>query len=256
MPFIDTHCHLSHPDYNDDLKDVLQRAEDAGVTCVICAGYDMETSERSVVMAKETQMIRAAVGVHPNDADTFRLEAEERLRELAADRKFVVAIGETGLDYHHNHSPRETQHEVFRKHIDLAREFDLPLIVHSRDAQADVLAIMKEMGLPPKGAVMHCIPADPAFARGSLELGCFLGIAGNITFKNAGDFRELVGTLPIDRLLLETDAPYLTPHPYRGKRNEPARLTLTAAVLAETLGMDLDTVMEQTSDNARRLFSL
>ena len=256
MHFIDTHCHLNHADYADDLTDVLRRAEDAGVGQVVCAGYDLESSVEAVRLARDVRMIHAAVGVHPHDAQTFTPEVEGQIRELASKCECVTAIGETGLDYYRSLSPKEAQQDAFRWHIDLACELNLPLIVHSRDAHEDVLAILNEMGVPPRGAVMHCLPADAAFAQGALELGCFLGIAGAITFKNAESLRQIVSSLPLSQLLLETDAPYLTPHPHRGHRNEPAYLPLTAQILADTLGMDMESISKQTTENACRLFHL
>jgi TatD DNase family protein len=254
MNFIDTHCHLNHPDYSGDLADVLLRAENAGVGLMVCAGYDLESSVQAAKLAKEVRIIHAAVGVHPHDAGTFTPGIEEQIRELASQSECVVAIGETGLDYYRSLSPRDAQQDAFRRHIDLACELDLPLIVHSRESHADVLAILKEKGVPPRGAVMHCLPADSAFAEGALELGCFLGIAGAVTFKNAETLRQIVKNLPLDRLLLETDAPYLTPHPYRGQRNEPSYLPLTAQAVADALGLGIEIVGSRTTENACRLF--
>lgn len=252
--YIDTHCHLNHPDYRMDLGVVLKRAEEAGVERILCVGYDMETSVLAVKLARDVSMISAAIGVHPHDADTFSPDFVEQLRELAADREHVVAIGETGLDYFRSLSPHVTQQRAFRRHIELAHELELPLIVHSRDAQEDVLQVLIEAGLPPKGVVMHCLPADGDFARRSVEMGCYVGLGGTVTFKNAQPIRDIVSGLPIDRLLLETDAPYLTPHPYRGQRNEPGYLPLIASSLAEAQGVSLQDIADQTTANARRLF--
>lgn len=253
---IDTHCHLNHPDFAGDLPDVLHRAQGSGVHQVICVGYDYESSAMAVRLARQIRMIRAAVGVHPHDADTFSPQMEQLLKKLASDREHVVAIGETGLDYYRNLSPRKTQQEAFRRHIEMARGLDLPLVVHSRDAQDDVLAILREHSLPPRGVVMHCLPSDPDFARTSLELGCYLGIAGPITFQNAQRLREIARGLPLDSLLLETDSPYLTPHPYRGQRNEPSYLPLVAAKLAEAHGVAPSEIASATTSNARKLFGI
>jgi TatD DNase family protein len=253
---IDTHCHLNHPDFYGDLADVLHRAEESGVRQVVCVGYDLESSELASRLAREIKMISAAVGIHPHDAATFTAEAEERIRELAADREHVVAIGETGLDYYRDLSPRDVQQDAYRRHIELAREMGLPLIVHSREAGSDVLGILGEQGLPTRGVVMHCLPSDRDFAARAIELGCYVGIAGPITFRNADSLREIARELPPDRVLLETDAPYLTPHPYRGRRNESAYLPLVAASLAESLGMTPDEIAAATTANARKLFGL
>jgi len=255
-PLIDTHCHLNHPDFAGDLPKVLLRAEEAAVVQIICVGYDLDSSALAVRLVREILMVRAAVGVHPHDADTFSPDAEEQVKKLASDRKHVVAIGETGLDYYRDLSPRDAQRAAYRRHIEMARDLELPLIVHSRDAQDDVLAILREHGLPPRGAVMHCMPSDPDFAQRSMELGCYVGIAGPITFRNARRLREIASGLPLDRLLLETDAPYLTPHPHRGQRNEPSYLPLVAASLADAQGVTPGEVAAATTLNARRLFGL
>ena len=253
---IDSHCHLNHPDLLGDLAEVLRRAEDADVRLVICVGYDLESSVQAVQIARTVNMVRAAVGVHPHDADKSSPGALAQIRKLASETDHVVAIGETGLDYYRNLSPKRAQQESFRAHIALAKDLGLPLIVHSRDAQEDVLAILADEGAPPRGVVMHCMPSDADFARGALELGCYLGIAGPITFQNAVKLREIVAGLPLDRLIVETDAPYLTPHPYRGRTNEPSYVRLTAEKLAEVHGVRLAEVASITTANARRLFAL
>lgn len=253
---IDTHCHLNHPDFAGSLPKALLRAEEAGVCCVICVGYDLESSALAARLAREIRMIRAVVGVHPHDADTFTPEIEDQIRRLASEKEHVVAIGETGLDYYRNLSPKKAQQEAFRRQIELAREMELPLIVHSRDAQSDVLGILGDCGLPPRGVVMHCMPSDEEFARKALELGCYLGIAGPITFHNAARLREIVSGLPLDSLLVETDAPYLTPHPHRGHRNEPSYVRLIAEKLAEVHGVSFGEAASITTANARELFAL
>jgi TatD DNase family protein len=253
---IDTHCHLNHPDLLGDLPEVLRRAEDAGVRQAICVGYDLESSVQAVEIARTVRMVRAAVGVHPHDADSASPGVLAQIGKLASERDHVVAIGETGLDYYRNLSPRRAQQESFRAHIALAKDLGLPLIVHSRDAQEDVLAILGDEGPPPRGTVMHCLPSDADFARGALDLGCCLGIAGPITFQNAAKLREIVAGLPLERLLVETDAPYLTPHPHRGGTNEPSYLRLTAEKLAEVQGVRFAEVASVTTANARRLFAL
>jgi TatD DNase family protein len=253
---VDTHCHLNHPDFAGDLPKVLLRAEEAGVCRVICVGYDPDSSALAVHLAREIRMISAAVGVHPHDADTFSSEVEDQIRRLASEKEHVVAIGETGLDYYRNLSPKKAQQDAFRRHIGLARELELPLIVHSRDAQSDVLAILGDCGLPPRGVVMHCMPSDGEFARKALELGCYLGIAGPITFQNAAGLREIVSGLPLDSLIIETDAPYLTPHPHRGQRNEPSYVRLVAEKLAEVHGVSFGEAASITTANARKLFAL
>lgn len=253
---IDSHCHLNHPDFYGDLAEVLHRAEEAGVCKVICAGFDLESSTQAARLAHEIKMIYATVGVHPHDASTFTPDAEDQIRKLASDKEHVAAIGETGLDYYFNLSPKEAQQQAYRRHIMMAQEMGLPLVIHSRDAYDDILEILKEEGLPARGVVMHCLPGNRDFAMRSLELGCYLGIAGPITFRSAGDLREITRELPLDRILLETDAPYLTPHPHRGQRNEPSYLPLVAASLAEAKGITPGEVYSATTSNARKLFGL
>jgi TatD DNase family protein len=253
---LDTHCHINHSDFRHDLPEVLQRAESALVKRLICVGYDLESSAKAVDLSNDLEMVWSAVGVHPHDASTFTAEIEGEIRALAVGNKRVVAIGETGLDYYRNLSPVDSQKDAFRRHIRLAKEVDLPLIIHSRDAGDDVLAILVEEGLPPRGAVMHCFSGDVAFARKTIDIGCMLGLAGQITFKNADMLRQVAEAVPLDRIVLETDAPYLAPDPYRGKRNEPAYVALIAAKLAEVRGITPDEVATQTTANAEALFRI
>jgi TatD DNase family protein len=253
--FVDTHCHINHPDYGD-LPKVLVRAREAGVNRLICAGYDIESSVTAAKLAREIHMVYAAVGIHPYDAPTLTPAVEDQLRKLAEDRERVVAIGETGLDYFRAQTPPDVQQESFRRHIRMAHELSMPLIVHSRDAQGDVLSILEKEGIPAAGAVMHCLPADRDFAVRAANLGCYLGIAGQITFRNGQALKEIVADLPIDHLILETDSPYLTPHPHRGERNEPSYIPLIAAGVAEVKGMTVSEVASATTANARRLFGL
>lgn len=253
---IDTHCHLNHPDFADDVELVMRAISDARVDILICAGYDLPTSEEAVSLAGRFDCIRAAVGIHPHDADTFTPEAETRIRELASDTRHVAAIGEAGLDYYRCLTPHGIQQDAFRRHIRLAHELSLPLIIHSRNAQNDVLEILADEGIPPRGAVMHCLPDDLDFAERAVRLGCHFGLAGNITFKNAQGIRDIAAVMPIDRILIETDSPYLAPHPFRGKRNDPSHLPLILEKLAEVRGMTLEETESATSSNARRLFGI
>jgi TatD DNase family protein len=253
---VDTHCHLNHPDLTGDMPEVLRRAEEAGVCRVVCVGYDLETSVLAVKIARQIRMVSAAVGVHPHDAGTFTKDVAEQIKHLAEDKEHVVAIGETGLDYYRDLSPRDAQQRAFRAHIELAHELDLPLVIHGREAQADVITILQECGLPNRGVVMHCMPSDADFARKALELGCYLGIAGPVTFQNAANLREIVSGLPLDRLLVETDSPYLTPHPHRGGRNEPAYVRLVAEKVAEVQGIPFAEAAAATTANACKLFGL
>jgi TatD DNase family protein len=215
----------------------------------------MESSAEAVSQAKRCPMVYATVGVHPHDASKFRDGNEELLIQLCREKK-VVAVGETGLDYHYNLSPKDTQQQVYRLHIRLAHTLGLPLVIHGREAGDDILDILDDEGMPDRGAVLHCFSGDADMAFRALEMGCYLGIAGPITFRNADDFRNMIEGLPLDSLLVETDAPYLAPHPHRGKRNEPAYVRIVAEKLAEVKGIPLSEVASVTTSNSERLFGL
>lgn len=256
MPaLVDTHCHLNHHDLASDVAGVLLRAREADVGRVICAGFDMESSLLAASQARKYPTVYATVGVHPHDASMLRPRDEEELERLCREEK-VVAVGETGLDYHYDLSPRDIQKRAYRFHIRLAHKVGLPLVIHSREAGSDILEILADEGMPESGAVLHCFSGDMDMACRALEMGCHLGIAGTITFRSADDFRSTVEGLPLDSLLIETDAPYLAPHPHRGKRNEPAYVRLVAERLADVKGISLNEVAESTTANALTLFAL
>lgn len=257
MALIDTHCHLNHSDLADDLPAVLDRAAEAGVSRTICAGYDMESSMLAVDQARALPGVYATIGVHPHDASKFRPRDEERLLKLCEESEGrVVAVGETGLDFHYNLSPHGIQRQVYRLHIRLAKTMGLPLVIHSREAGEEILEILAEEGLPGRGAVLHCFSGGVEEACRAVEMGCHLGIAGTITFKNASALRQTIENLPLDRLIVETDAPYLAPDPYRGKRNEPAYVRIVAQKLAEVLDVPQSEIASATTSNAERLFRL
>jgi len=257
MQLIDSHCHLDFPDFDPDREEVLARARAAGVDTLINPGADLPSSQRAVALAEKQPGVYAAVGIHPHDASSLDERGLARLRRLAAHPK-VVAIGEIGLDYYRDLSPRDQQRTAFNAQLELAAELNLPVIVHQREAAEDVLAILRAWaGRLTAGGVLHAFSASHfAMAREALSMGFYIGIGGPITFANAGRLRETVPKLPLERLLLETDAPYLTPHPYRGQRNEPAYLTLVARRLAELHSVPVETLADQVSDNTRRLFRL
>ncbi|EEG76593.1 TatD family hydrolase [Dethiobacter alkaliphilus] len=250
---IDTHAHLNDKRFSDDLPSVLERAKAAGVEIIINVGYDLASSENSLKFSDRFPQMYAAVGIHPHEAAQTPKGSLEGLRRLAVENK-VVALGEMGLDYYYDHSPRPVQQEMFRRQIRLALELDLPVIVHDRDAHHDVLTILREEGAV-KG-VMHCFSGDVAFARQCLDLGFYLSLAGPVTFKNAKDLAAVAREVPLERLLLETDAPYLAPVPYRGKRNEPAHVAVVAQKVAEIRETDVASIARQTTENAKRLFNL
>jgi TatD DNase family protein len=256
--FIDSHCHIDGSDYDADRADVIARAREAGVTTMLNVGTgDPHTDafKRAVELAERHQEIFAAVGVHPHDAKLFDDAAEQHLVELIQKSKRVIAWGEIGLDYHYDHSPRDVQREVFRRQLRRARELELPVVIHSREANDDTIAIIRdELSDYHRAGVLHCFGGNLAMAQAAIELGFFISFAGNLTFKKADDLRDIARQLPLDRLLIETDCPYLTPVPFRGRRNEPARVVETARCLAEIHGKELEEIGRTTSENFVRLF--
>jgi TatD DNase family protein len=263
---IDSHCHLDFSQFNPDRGAVLKRALAAGVTTIINPGTDLASSRRAVTMAQTFgDHVYAAVGVHPHDASSFDQQTLAALRELAAHDE-VVAIGEIGLDYYRDRSPRDQQRAAFEAQLTVAADLSLPVIVHQREAAADVMAILKDWGtsipldevttLAHPGCVLHAFSGDQALADEAVQMGFFVGVGGPLTYRNARSLPKIVTRLPLERVLIETDAPYLPPHPHRGQRNEPAYLTLVAQRLAELRGLPLDSLAHQLLNNTRRLFGL
>ncbi|MDD5108131.1 MAG: TatD family hydrolase [Candidatus Omnitrophica bacterium] len=250
---IDTHCHLDFPAFNVDRDAVIQRATDAGIAYFINIGATLESSIASCELAKKYTQIYASVGVHPHDADGFDVRAENKLRELAQSNK-VVAIGETGLDYYRNLSNPDNQKEAFIKQIELAKELKLPLVIHCRQAEADVIQIIKSA--LPLAAVVHCFSGDEKFLQECLECGFFISFTCNITYKKAQNLREMVHLAPLDRLMLETDAPYLSPEGFRGLRNEPLQIKLLAEEVSRIKGVSFGEIANKTSQNAKKFFNL
>jgi TatD DNase family protein len=253
----DSHTHLDDDAFDPDREEVIARARAAGVQRIITVGslQGLTGAERSLSIASTHDSIWATVGIHPHDARLADPPGLERLEEIASD-PHVVAIGETGLDYHYDHSPRDVQRSVLRSFIAMALRTRKPLVIHSREAMPDTLRIMDEEGGWEAGGVFHCFSGRPSDARTILDHGFHLSFAGVVTFKKADTVRSLVADLPRDRLLIETDAPYLAPVPYRGKRNEPARVRLVAESFARIWGVTLDEAARITSQNAERLFGL
>jgi TatD DNase family protein len=213
--------------------------------------------ERAVVLAEKHPEIYVAVGIHPHDAKLFDDAVEERLGNLITGSTRVVAWGEIGLDYHYDHSPRDVQREVFRRQLKLARELNLPVIIHSREADEDTVSILREeLSGYERAGVLHCFGGKLQMARDAIDLGFYVSFAGNLTFKKAEDLRDIARQLPLERLLVETDCPYLTPVPFRGKRNEPARVVETAGCLAALHGLEVSEVARSTSENFARLFGV
>jgi len=250
---IDTHCHLEMPQFNPDRDAVIARAKEAGFEALITVGSDLEGTVKGMELAGRYDFIYSSIGIHPHDAKNFSDEIYNDLLKWSNETK-VVAIGETGLDYHYDHSPREVQREVFRRHLLLARETDLPVIIHSREAKEDTLAILEESGV--NRGVLHCFSGDMEMAQRAMSMGLHISFAGPVTFKKSADLREIARLVPDDYLLVETDAPYLSPEPFRGKRNEPSYLLNTVRQLAEIRGVSPDDIARVTTLNAKRLFGI
>jgi TatD DNase family protein len=258
VTFIDSHCHIDGPEYDADREEVIARARDAGVNTMLNVGTGDPHSgafDRAVDLAEKQEGIYAAVGVHPHDAKLFDDAAERRLIDIGRQSTKVIAWGEIGLDYHYDHSPRDVQREVFRRQLRIARELDLPVVIHSREADDDTSTILgEELTRYEPSGVLHCFGGRLAMAQHAIELGFFISFAGNLTFKKAEDLREVARQLPLERLLIETDCPYLTPVPFRGRRNEPARVVETAQCLASLHGKELEEIGRITSENFAKLF--
>jgi TatD DNase family protein len=262
MIFVDSHCHIDGKEFDADRADVVKRAAAAGVRAMLVVGTgeadDFENFERAVRVAEQYENIFAAVGVHPHDAKTFDAEAERRLIDLARSSRKVVAWGEIGLDFYYDHSPREVQAEVFRRQIRIAADLGLPVIIHSRAADAETIEILSaECGNEKfRGGIMHCFGGTPAMAEALMKIGFLISFAGNVTFKKAENLREAARVVPLERLLIETDCPFLTPVPFRGKRNEPAYVVETARFLADFYGIELETLAAQTTRNFTEFFGV
>jgi TatD DNase family protein len=261
MTLFDTHCHLNFEAYDADRADVVARAADAGVTRILNPGIDLPTSRAAVEMAARFERVYAAVGVHPNSSAGFAPALLDELRTLAA-APGVVAIGEIGLDYYWDRSPRERQVAAFEQQLALAAALELPVIIHNRDASEDVLAVLETWvpTLPPalkaRPGVLHSFSAPLSIAERALAAGFYLGFTGPITFKKADDVRAAARLAPLDRVLVETDGPFLTPVPFRGQRNEPAYIPYIVQALAQTKDLPETTAAAALLGNARRLFGI
>ncbi|NLC77566.1 MAG: TatD family hydrolase [Clostridia bacterium] len=255
MEFIDSHVHLMDRKYNQDLPQVLANARAAGVSAMVNIGYDLDSSRRAVAMAKEEDDLYAVVGIHPHDAVTCTPEALAELEQLAGEQK-VVAIGEMGLDYYRNLSPKDAQQQSFRDQLRLAKKLNKPIVIHDRDAHGDVMDILREEKIPEAGGVLHCYSGSWEMARQAMKMGLYISIAGPVTFNNARRLQDIAKLMPLSHLLIETDCPYLTPEPYRGRRNEPAYVVEVAKMIASVKGVPLEEVARATTMNAKRLFGI
>jgi TatD DNase family protein len=268
MTLIDSHCHIDGEAFDGDRDEVVKRAREAGVVAMLNVGTGDPHSDhfrKAVAVAEKYKNVFASVGVHPHDAALYDDAAEAHLIELVNSSKKAIAWGEIGLDYYYDHSPKDVQKEVFRRQIRTAKKLDLPIIVHSRDANEDTIAILRDE-FPPQAAVadegvrapgiMHCFGGTPQMATALMSIGFLISFAGNVTFKKAENLRDSARVVPLDHLLVETDCPFLTPEPVRGKRNEPCFVAHTANFLADLYGIELESLAAQTTANFLNLFRL
>lgn len=258
--FVDSHAHIDGPEFDADRDEVIQRARDAGVSLILNVGTGDPHSgalERAVDLASRSENVYAALGTHPHDARLYDDAAEDKIRKLISDNSRAIAWGEIGLDFHYDNSPREVQVEVFRSQLRSARELNVPVVIHTREAEVETIeALRTEWSGSELPGVMHCFSGSQSLAEKAIELGMLISFSGILTFKKADDLRHIAQQLPLDHLLIETDCPYLTPVPYRGKRNEPAYVVEVARCLAELREISLEEVGQITTANFARLFGL
>ena len=251
----DTHCHLDFKDFESDRNEVIKRSKEEGVDLIVNVGSSLQGTKASIEISEENDFIYAAAGIHPHEADSVTEKDLEEFRKFL-DRDKVVAIGEIGLDYFKNISSRDNQKKLVKILLNEAKERDLPIIIHNRDAHKDILSILKDIMGDKLRGVMHCFSGNERFLNDCLGMGLYVSFTCNLTFKNAGRLREAAKKAPIERLLLETDAPFLAPQVFRGKRNEPSYVKYLAEEIAKIKGLSLEEVARITTDNARNLFGL
>jgi TatD DNase family protein len=260
MIFIDSHCHIDCEQFDADRDEVVQRAKDAGVAAMLNIGTGDPHSDdfrRAVAVAERYDNVYASVGVHPHDAKLYDDKAEAHLVDLVKSSNKVIAWGEIGLDFYYDHSPRDVQIDVFRRQIRIARELDLPIIIHSRDADDETVEILtNECSYEGFRGIMHCFGGTPFMAEDLMKIGFLISFAGNVTFKKAENLRDAARVVPLEKLLVETDCPFLTPVPFRGKRNEPSFVVHTAKFLADFYGIELEKLSHQTTQNFLEFFRL
>ena len=253
MQFVDSHAHLCLEAFDADREAVLSRAREAGLAQLLCIGSMVGDAEAALALSERHPDVYFAAGLHPHDARHWDEATRGRLASLASHPRFL-ALGEIGLDYHYNRSPPEAQREAFRAQIRLARERRVPIVIHTREAHDDTLRILSEEKAPEVGGVFHCFSGNAAMAEFAVSHGFRVSFSGSLTFKNAADLREIAARLPATSLLTETDSPFLSPHPHRGKRNEPARTTDVVRCLADLRGVSPEAMGEQTSGNFQATF--
>ena len=252
---IDSHAHLDMPEFDKDRNEVIQRAHDCGIEYIITVGIDVDSCRHAIRLAEEFESVYAIVGIHPHNVKDIDGGTYDILRKLTQHEK-VCALGEMGLDFFRNHSPRDIQLTRFREQIALAKELELPMVVHDRNAHRETLAILKEEKAFEVGGVIHCFSGDYEMASKCFDMGFYLSIPGTITFRKATSLQELVRKLPLGRILIETDAPFLAPDPFRGKRNEPSYVQYVADKIAKIKKLDFEEVTAATSRNAKTLFKI
>lgn len=253
MGFIDTHCHLNDETY-EDVASVVEECRNQNIDKMICIGFDLESSKKAVELANQFDIVYAAVGIHPDDADSYDEDVEKQLEELANNNKKVVAIGEIGLDYYWDKASHDVQKNVFAKQIELARRVNLPIIIHNRDAFMDTYDVLNTYA--PLRGVMHCYSGSLDMAKLYMKQGLYISFAGPVTFKNAKVPKEVAKEIPLDRILVETDCPYLTPHPYRGKTNYPYYVNLVGKQVAELKEISEEELMKAEAENVKNLFGI
>ncbi|HUF03025.1 MAG TPA: TatD family hydrolase [Aridibacter sp.] len=261
MNLIDSHCHIDGPRFDEDRDEVIRRALVAGVKAMLNVGTGSPSNdsfEKTLALTERYDCVYGSAGIHPHDASEYSEEVEKRIRKIIASSEKMIAWGEIGLDYYYDHSPREVQRDVFRRQIRAAREEGLPIIIHSRDANEDTVSILNEECAHEgfRGGIMHCFGGTAGMAEVLIPLGFLISFAGNVTFKNADELRDAARVVPRNKLLVETDCPYLTPVPHRGKRNEPCFVADTARFLAECYAEDPEDLAEQTTRNFCDFFGL
>ncbi len=260
MFLVDTHTHIEGAEFDDDRSEVIKRSIEAGIKIIVNAAFDMNSSKAAIDLANREEAVYACMGFHPCDSAAYTPEAEKELEKLYYDNGGkdgkIRAIGEIGLDYHYDDTDKEKQYEVLKAQVELARKLNLPIVIHSRDADQDTYDLLEEFNAYDNGLLMHCFSGSKDMAERYVKKGALLGIGGVLTFKNARKLLEVAENVPLENIVFETDAPYLTPTPFRGKRNEPAYIRYTAEKLAEIKGVSVEEVARITTDNALKFYGL